>query len=67
MGYEGLEFQGSDCCCLHLARNYLKRKSKIDVVLRIRVYPGSELSIPDPNFSSPDPGIRIRNKTFKNF
>ncbi len=33
MGYEGLEagsevfanLQGSHCCCLHLARNYLKK------------------------------------------
>ncbi len=41
MGYEGLEagsevfahFQGSHCCCLHLARNHLKRKSKMHAVL----------------------------------
>ncbi len=34
MGYEGWDvgskvfanFQGSDCCCFHLARNNLKRK-----------------------------------------
>jgi hypothetical protein len=34
MGYEGLEagsevfahFQGSDCCCLHLARDNLKKR-----------------------------------------